>query len=119
MKTTNEIGKTYERPWGSYKTIELGEGFQVKTITVLPGGRLSLQSHFKRQEHWVVIQGEVQVTVGEDINTFKRNESVYIPLETKHRLENFSETAAMIVEVQIGDYLGEDDIVRYDDIYGR
>jgi len=119
MSNINEIGKTYARPWGSYKTIELGEGFQVKTITVLPEGRLSLQSHFKRSEHWVVVNGEVQVTVDERVKVFVRNEAIYIPLNAKHRLENFSTKPATIVEVQVGDYLGEDDIVRYDDIYGR
>ena len=117
--TTNEIGKIYERPWGTYKTIELGDGFQVKIITVNPGGRLSLQKHFKRSEHWTVVQGEPSITVGDSVKSYNANDAVYIPVETAHRMENATDNPAAIIEVQIGSYLGEDDIERIDDVYGR
>ena len=115
----NEVGKTYERPWGTYKTLELGEGFQVKIITVIPGGSLSLQKHFKRSEHWTVVIGEPSITVGDSTQVYKVNEAVYIPVDTAHRLKNITDSPAAIIEVQIGSYLGEDDIVRLDDVYGR
>ena len=115
----NEVGKTYERPWGSYKTLELKPGFQVKTVTANPGGRLSLQSHAHREEHWVVVSGSPTITVNENVRVYQVGEKVTIPVGAKHRLENFATEPATIVEVQLGDYLGEDDIVRYDDMYGR
>jgi len=115
----NEIGKTYERPWGTYKTLELGDGFQVKRITVNPGGRLSLQKHFKRAEHWLVIQGKPTITVDDSRREYLPGESVDIAFESVHRLENFTQEPAAIIEVQMGAYLGEDDIVRLDDIYAR
>lgn len=115
----NEIGKEYERPWGHYKTLEMQPGFQVKSITVNPGGRLSLQSHAKRAEHWVVVKGKPTVTINDDVRDYSENQAIYIPLQSKHRLENFTQDVVVIVEVQIGSYLGEDDIVRYDDVYGR
>ena len=117
--TLNAVGKTYERPWGSYKTIELQNGFQAKYIVVNPGGRLSLQSHQHRAEHWVVVQGRPTVTVNENVKHYQLNEHVFIPRGAKHRLENLTDQTIAIIEVQIGDYLGEDDIVRYDDVYGR
>ena len=117
--SVNEIGTVYERPWGHYKTLEIQDGFQVKSITVNPGGRLSLQSHAKRAEHWVVIKGTPTVTINDDVRDYHANQALYIPLQSKHRLENFTQDIVIIVEVQIGSYLGEDDIVRYDDIYGR
>jgi mannose-1-phosphate guanylyltransferase / mannose-6-phosphate isomerase len=107
------------RPWGSYETVDLGSNHQVKHIMVRPGGRLSLQMHHKRAEHWVVVEGEAQVTVGEKVSTLKANESVFIPLGEKHRLENMGATPLHLVEVQCGGYLGEDDIVRFEDVYGR
>ncbi|MGC9954267.1 MAG: mannose-1-phosphate guanylyltransferase/mannose-6-phosphate isomerase [Rhizomicrobium sp.] len=107
------------RPWGSYETIELGDRFQVKRIIVNPGGRLSLQMHHHRAEHWVVVQGTALVTVGEKIFTLKENESTFIPLGEKHRLENPGEVPLYLIEVQCGSYLGEDDIVRFEDVYGR
>lgn len=119
MTQTNEIGKTYQRPWGMYKTIELQNGFQAKVIEVNPGGRLSLQSHQHRAEHWVVVKGEPTVTVGDDVKQYQVSDHIFIPRQAKHRLENTTTDTIMIVEVQIGDYLGEDDIVRYDDVYGR
>lgn len=119
MADINKIGKIYERPWGTYKTLDIGEGYQVKIITVNPGGRLSLQKHFKRSEHWTVIKGNPKITVGNTIKTYAVNDAVYIPVETAHRLENPTNEAVAIIEVQIGSYLGEDDIVRLDDVYGR
>lgn len=119
MNAMNEIGQSYERPWGSYKTIEMADGFQVKTIDVKPGGRLSLQSHEQRAEHWVVVEGTATVTVNDTVKEYAVNEHIFIPLQAKHRLENHTESLVRIVEVQVGAYLGEDDIKRYDDIYGR
>ncbi|MBV9989710.1 MAG: mannose-1-phosphate guanylyltransferase/mannose-6-phosphate isomerase [Alphaproteobacteria bacterium] len=107
------------RPWGSYETIDLGHRHQVKHIMVKPGGRLSLQMHHKRAEHWVVVEGTAQVTVGEKVSTLKENESVFIPLGEKHRLENMGTVPLRLIEVQCGGYLGEDDIVRFEDVYGR
>jgi mannose-1-phosphate guanylyltransferase/mannose-6-phosphate isomerase len=107
------------RPWGSYQGIDAGDGYQVKHIMVKPGGRLSLQSHTKRAEHWVVVQGTAQVTCDDKVFLLKENQSTYIPVGAKHRLENTSKQPLRLIEVQSGSYLGEDDIVRYDDAYGR
>jgi mannose-6-phosphate isomerase-like protein (cupin superfamily) len=115
----NEIGKIYERPWGTYQTIAQDPGYQAKVITVNPGGRLSLQKHFKRAEHWVVVAGVPTVTVGDSVKEYNVNEHIYIPTEAQHRLENFTDELVKIVEVQVGAYLGEDDIVRLDDVYKR
>ncbi len=115
----NEIGKSYNRPWGYYKTLEIQPGFQVKLIHVNAGGRLSLQSHAHRAEHWVVVLGEAQVTVNDTVASYKANEIVFIPVEARHRLENLTQNPLELIEVQIGHYLGEDDIIRYDDVYGR
>ncbi|MEI9886090.1 MAG: mannose-1-phosphate guanylyltransferase/mannose-6-phosphate isomerase [Rhizomicrobium sp.] len=111
--------KVVFRPWGSYQGIDEGEGYQVKQIMVKPGGRLSLQSHRKRAEHWVVVQGTAQVTCGDKIFLLHENQSTFIPLGAKHRLENPGKLPLRLIEVQSGSYLGEDDIVRYDDAYGR
>ena len=115
----NTVGTLYERPWGTYKTTDMHEGFQVKTITVNPGGRLSLQSHAHRSEHWVVVAGTATITIDDDVADYAVGAHVFIPIQAKHRLENLTEQPVVIVEVQVGDYLGEDDIVRYDDVYGR
>jgi len=115
----NEVGKIYERPWGTYQTLALAPNYQVKILTINVGGRLSLQKHFKRAEHWVVVAGSPTLTIGEDKKAYQVNESVYIPKECLHRIENFGEQACTLVEVQVGDYLGEDDIVRIEDVYGR
>jgi len=115
----NETNKIYHRPWGTYQTLALGNGYQVKIITVQPGGQLSLQKHEKRSEHWVVIQGNPTITVDDTVKTYSVNDSVYIPIKSLHRLENFTNEAASIIEVQVGAYLGEDDIVRLEDIYNR
>ena len=110
---------TESRPWGSFTVLDEGGGFKVKRISVDPGHKLSLQYHRHRSEHWTVVQGEATVTVGEDIKTVKVNGSVYIPLKEKHALANDGEELMQLIEVQIGDYLGEDDIVRLEDRYGR
>jgi len=107
------------RPWGYYESLDQGETHQVKHLMVKPGASLSLQLHHKRAEHWVVVKGEASVTVGEKFQTLHENESVYIPLETKHRLQNLGAEPLSIIEVQSGSYLGEDDIVRFEDAYGR
>ena len=107
------------RPWGSYESIDVGANYQVKRIAVRPGAKLSLQMHHKRAEHWVVVSGLAQVTCGEKVFILKENESTYIPLSTKHRLENVGTEPLHLIEVQSGAYLGEDDIVRFEDSYGR
>ncbi|HJW40259.1 MAG TPA: mannose-1-phosphate guanylyltransferase/mannose-6-phosphate isomerase [Rhizomicrobium sp.] len=107
------------RPWGSYQGIDAGAGYQVKQIIVKPGGRLSLQSHTKRAEHWIVVQGVAQVTCDGNVFLLHENQSTFIPLGAKHRLENPGKQHLRLIEVQSGSYLGEDDIVRYDDVYGR
>lgn len=107
------------RPWGSYQRLDLGSRFQVKRIIVKPGGRLSLQKHFHRAEHWVVVQGTARVTIDDRETLLRENESTYIPLGTIHRLENPGKIPLELVEVQSGSYLGEDDIVRIEDVYNR
>ncbi|HLP97540.1 MAG TPA: mannose-1-phosphate guanylyltransferase/mannose-6-phosphate isomerase [Sideroxyarcus sp.] len=108
------------RPWGSYTVLEEDpEGFKLKRIEVAPGARLSLQSHAHRSEHWVVVSGTATVTNGEEVITVHKNQSTYIPMGTKHRLENRGDEPLHIVEIQVGEYLGEDDIKRYEDNYGR
>jgi mannose-1-phosphate guanylyltransferase/mannose-6-phosphate isomerase len=107
------------RPWGNYRTVDSGNRFQVKRITVKPGGKLSLQKHYHRAEHWVVVHGTAIVQRGEDRMIVRENESVYIPIGTEHRLENPGKLPLQLIEVQSGPYLGEDDIVRVADSYGR
>ncbi len=113
------IHKTVYRPWGSYTTLELHERFQIKRITVNPAAKLSLQMHHHRHEHWVVVSGTAQVTNGEQVIPLYENQSTYIPAGTRHRLENPGTIPLELIEIQIGSYLGEDDIVRFDDVYGR
>jgi mannose-1-phosphate guanylyltransferase/mannose-6-phosphate isomerase len=107
------------RPWGSYESLATGPGFQVKRIRVRPGASLSLQMHHKRAEHWVVIAGLATVTCDERVFDLQENESTFIPLGSKHRLQNKTSEWVELIEVQTGSYLGEDDIVRFDDVYGR
>ncbi len=115
---TDEKPRTF-RPWGWFETVDEGPGFKVKRIAVKPGRKLSLQTHAKRAEHWVVVTGEALITTGDKTMLLKENQSTYIPVGTPHRLENPGEEDLHIVEVQSGSYLGEDDIVRLDDVYGR
>ncbi len=107
------------RPWGTYETIDLSERFQVKRITVNPGATLSLQMHYHRAEHWIVVRGTAKITKGNDIIVLSENQSTYIPLGQSHRLENPGRIPLELIEVQSGSYLGEDDIVRFEDTYGR
>ena len=117
-KVTEEHLKVH-RPWGSYQSIDQGARFQVKRIVVKPGGRLSLQLHHHRAEHWIVVHGTARVTVGEEIKTVHENESIYIPIGARHRLENPGKIDLELIEVQTGTYLGEDDIIRIEDDYRR
>ncbi len=107
------------RPWGSYENVVDLDNFKVKHIIVKPGGKLSLQMHHQRSEHWIVVKGIADVVCGEKNYEVYKNESTYIPKKTKHRLMNLQETPLHLIEVQVGDYLKEDDIIRFDDIYGR
>ena len=111
--------KRVHRPWGYYESIDIGERFQVKRIVVIPGGTLSLQKHRHRAEHWVVVRGTAEVTIGEKVGAVHENESVYIPIGSVHRLANKGKIALELIEVQTGSYFGEDDIERLDDIYKR
>ena len=111
--------RTVARPWGTYTVLEQGDGFKIKLIVVKPGQSLSLQMHHHRSEHWVVVSGTASVTNGEQTFLVRKNESTYIPAGNKHRLENPGMLDLVMIEVQSGDYLGEDDIVRFQDVYGR
>ncbi|MCD9046474.1 mannose-1-phosphate guanylyltransferase/mannose-6-phosphate isomerase [Luteimonas sp. MHLX1A] len=113
------LHREVHRPWGSYDSLDVGNGFQVKRIKVKPGARLSLQSHAHRAEHWVVVRGTARVTRDNDVFDLHANQSTYIPLGARHRLENPGADPLELIEVQSGDYLGEDDIIRYEDVYGR
>ncbi len=110
---------TVFRPWGSYETISIADRFQVKRIVVKPGQKLSLQMHHHRAEHWIVVKGTAEITNGDTVFMLSENQSTYIPLGAKHRLSNPGKVPLELIEVQSGSYLGEDDIVRFDDIYGR
>ena len=110
---------TMFRPWGSYTILTEGDSFKVKRLVVNPGGKLSLQLHHKRSEHWTVVSGEACITIDDKSVIYKPNESAYIPIGSKHRLENDGKDPVVLIEVQVGKYLGEDDIERFDDIYGR
>ena len=107
------------RPWGWFETLAISERFQVKRIHVHPGAALSLQSHHHRSEHWVVVTGTAKVTVDDEVKLVGEGASVYIPLGAVHRMENPGKLPMVLIEVQTGPYLGEDDIVRYEDIYAR
>ena len=107
------------RPWGWFESLVIGDRFQVKRISVHPGAALSLQSHHHRSEHWIVVQGTARVTVDDEEKLVTENESVYIPLGAVHRMENPGKVPMVLIEVQTGSYLGEDDIIRYEDIYAR
>jgi len=116
---SHKLHRTVHRPWGTYTVLEEGKGFKIKRIEVKPGASLSLQMHHHRSEHWVVVNGTAQVVNGDQELELKTNESTYIPVGHKHRLSNPGGTDLVIIEVQAGGYLGEDDIVRFDDVYGR
>ena len=118
-RSETTLHKKVYRPWGSYEGIAISEGYQAKRITVNPGGCLSLQLHHKRSEHWIVVKGVAEVTCGDKVFDLRENESTYIPIGEKHRLENRTDQPVEMIEVQVGSYLGEDDIVRFEDVYGR
>jgi len=107
------------RPWGTYQSVDNGDRYQVKRITVKSGERLSLQTHHHRSEHWIVVRGTARVTVNDLVKIVHENESIYIPIGAEHRLENPGKLPLHLIEVQSGAYLGEDDIVRIADNYGR
>ena len=119
QRTQVALHREVHRPWGSYDSVDVGDGFQVKRIKVKPGASLSLQSHTQRAEHWIVVRGTARVTRNNDVFELHANQSTYIPIGAKHRLENPGTEMLELIEVQSGAYLGEDDIVRYDDVYGR
>tara|TARA_B100000686_G_C16514901_1_gene824073 strand:+ start:583 stop:933 length:351 start_codon:yes stop_codon:yes gene_type:complete len=108
-----------EKPWGSYQIIEKGNNYLVKKITVYPNGKLSLQSHNYRSEHWIVVEGIAEIKINEKTFNLHRNESTYIPLKSKHRLSNNENNNLIIIEIWIGENLDENDITRYEDIYNR
>ena len=107
------------RPWGYYQSIDEGQRHQVKRIVVKPGERLSLQKHFHRAEHWIVVKGTAEVTRDDEVRFVHENESIYLPIGSKHRLTNPGKIDLELIEVQTGSYLGEDDIVRFEDVYHR
>ena len=118
-RAEGSIHRKVFRPWGWYDSIDAGERFQVKRIVVKPGGTLSLQMHHHRAEHWIVVRGTAKVTRGDETLLLSENQSTFIPLGTTHRLENPGRLPLEMIEVQSGSYLGEDDIVRFEDLYGR
>ena len=118
-RNEGDIHRKVYRPWGWYDSLEMGKHFQVKRLHINPGAKLSLQKHSKRAEHWVVINGTATAINGEKVLTLSEGDSTYLPIGTKHGLENKTDKILEIIEVQSGSYLGEDDIVRYEDIYGR
>jgi len=118
-RVESQVHRRVYRPWGSYEGVDAGDRFQVKRLVVNPGSALSSQMHHHRAEHWIVVKGTARVTRGDDVFLLAENESTYIPIGTKHRLENPGAIPLEMIEVQSGAYLGEDDIVRFDDVYGR
>lgn len=112
-------GQKDTRPWGTWEVIDCGETFCVKRIKVTPGSKLSLQLHHHRAEHWIIVKGTALVTLGDEVLTKKTDEHVFIPVETKHRIENATDSDVEFIEVQAGDNLDENDIVRLEDVYGR
>jgi mannose-1-phosphate guanylyltransferase/mannose-6-phosphate isomerase len=118
-RSEHSLHRVVHRPWGNYDSLEAGERFQVKRIQVKPGASLSLQKHHHRAEHWIVVSGTAEVTCDDKVFLLGENQSTYIPLGSKHRLRNPGKVVLELIEVQSGSYLGEDDIVRYDDVYGR
>jgi len=118
-RTEHDLHRVVRRPWGLYDSLETGERFQVKRIVVKPGAALSLQMHHHRAEHWIVVKGVAEVTCDDKVFLLAENQSTYLPLGSKHRLRNPGKVPVELIEVQSGSYLGEDDIVRFDDVYGR
>jgi mannose-1-phosphate guanylyltransferase/mannose-6-phosphate isomerase len=119
QRTEQTTHRKVYRPWGWYDSIDSGPHFQVKRICVNPGAKLSLQLHHHRAEHWIVVKGTAEITNGDQVIVLKENQSTFIPVGQKHRLHNPEDTSLEIIEVQSGSYLGEDDIVRFEDTFGR
>jgi mannose-1-phosphate guanylyltransferase/mannose-1-phosphate guanylyltransferase/mannose-6-phosphate isomerase len=123
LKTKNvlqaEVFPKDHRPWGWFESLIVGNRFQVKRIFVKPGAALSLQSHHHRSEHWIVVEGTAKVTIDDKVQLVSEGQSIYVPLGARHRMENPGKVGMELIEVQIGSYLCEDDIVRYEDIYSR
>lgn len=118
-EVTYRRGDSDNRPWGRWEVLDTGDGFAVKRITVNPGAILSLQLHHHREEHWIIVRGRARVTRGDEVQELGRNQAVFIPIETAHRIENPGDEPLEFVEVQVGEMLDENDIVRLDDRYGR
>jgi len=118
-RTEHSLHREVHRPWGSYDSIDIGTRHQVKRLTIKPGAQLSLQLHHHRAEHWIVVSGTAQITRGDETFLLGENQSTYIPMGVKHRIANPGMVPVHIIEVQSGSYLGEDDIVRFEDRYGR
>ena len=108
-----------ERPWGWYEVIDEGDRYKTKNIVVNPGARLSLQMHYHRSEHWIVVEGTAKVTLDNNVKLVSEGESIYIPIGSLHRMENPGKLPMLLIEVQTGSYFGEDDIIRYEDLYKR
>ncbi|MEM9441019.1 MAG: phosphomannose isomerase type II C-terminal cupin domain [Pseudomonadota bacterium] len=119
MAVTYSVGDSDDRPWGRWEVLAIGTTYVCKRITVKPGGKLSLQLHHHRQEHWTVVEGNGLVTCGDDVTEVSPGSHIFIPVETKHRIENPGNVDVIFIEVQQGDHLDEDDIVRLEDVYGR
>ena len=119
MTVTYTVGEADDRPWGRWEVVAAGDDYVCKRITVAPGGKLSLQLHHHREEHWIIVQGQALVTIGDEQQEAGPNTHVFIPLETAHRIENRGTVDVIFIEVQQGDRLDENDIVRLEDIYGR
>lgn len=119
MATSYKRGDHDQRPWGTWEVLDSTENYCVKRICVVSGGKLSLQMHQHRAEHWIIVQGMAKITLGDQVFEKQKGESVYIPAKTKHRIENASDQQVEFIEVQTGENLDEKDIVRFEDIYGR
>ena len=119
MANLYKKGDSDVRPWGTWEVLDCGENFCVKKIKVIPGGKLSLQLHHHLDEHWIIVEGHAIVTLGEEKLLKKANDAIFIPVETKHRIQNDSSHDVVFIEVQAGDSLDENDIVRLEDVYGR
>lgn len=119
MSIRYSIGERGERPWGTWVCVAVGDNYITKVITVKPHSSLSLQMHNFRAEHWIVVAGTPRITIGESVQEYSFGESVDIPVNVKHRLENLSDDTVEVIEIQMGDVLDENDIIRFDDIYNR
>jgi mannose-6-phosphate isomerase-like protein (cupin superfamily) len=115
----SDSNERIQRPWGTFQVIKTGDGYQLKIITVDPGQELSLQLHKRRTEHWVVLAGKARAIIGDEVLELEPGDDAQVPVGVRHRLSNFGDAPLEIVESQFGDYLGEDDIVRFEDRYGR